>query len=97
MDPSTFLDIFHSESGNNRTGWGDPVYDELLSRAAAEPDEIVRADLYRRAEELLLIALPIAPVYQRMNFNMVKPHVRGFHDNLLDIHPLRDISVERDG
>jgi hypothetical protein len=33
------------------------------------------------------------PVFQRINLNLVAPRVRGFSDNLLDVHPLRDLSV----
>jgi oligopeptide transport system substrate-binding protein len=33
-DPNTFLDLWVSEGGNNQTGWGDPIYDRLISGAA---------------------------------------------------------------
>jgi oligopeptide transport system substrate-binding protein len=33
-DPNTFLDLWLTNGGNNRTGWGDPVYDRLLAAAA---------------------------------------------------------------
>ncbi len=93
LDPSTFLDCFLSTSGNNRTGWVDAEYDELLGRAAVEPDTTRRATLLRTAEQRLLDAAPIAPVYQRTNYNLVATRVRGFHNNLLDTHPLRDLRV----
>ncbi len=95
LDPSTFLDLFTSTSANNRTKWASAEYDTTIERAGAEPDPARRDALYRQAEELLLEALPIAPIYQRVSSNLVGSHVRGFHDNLLDIHPLRDIAVER--
>ena len=34
LDPSTFLDIMASDSGNNHTGWGNAEYDRLLDEAA---------------------------------------------------------------
>jgi len=94
LDVGTFLELFQSGSGNNRTGWSDPAYDELVAQAGACPDAAQRAALFRRAEERLLDELPIAPVYQRINLNLVAPRVRGFSDNLLDVHPLRDLSVD---
>jgi oligopeptide transport system substrate-binding protein len=33
-DPNTFLDLWLTNGGNNRTGWGSVVYDRLLSAAA---------------------------------------------------------------
>ena len=93
LDASTFLDIFTADSGNNRTGWRDDGYDALLGRAAAERDPAVRADLYRQAEQRLLDGYPVGVVYQRISLNLVSPRVRGFHDTLLDVHPLRDLSV----
>jgi oligopeptide transport system substrate-binding protein len=93
LDATSFLDIFRSTSGNNRTGWKNAAYDGLLDAAAHEQDTGARAALLARAEALLLAELPIAPVYQRINLNLVAPRVGGFHDNALDVHPLRDMSV----
>ena len=33
LDPTTFLDLWRSDSGNNHTGWSDPAYDALSNRA----------------------------------------------------------------
>jgi len=93
LDPSTFLEAFLSGSGNNRTGWADPVYDELVGRAAGLSDSAERATLYRQAEQRLLDDAPIAPLFQRRNIQLVSPRVQGFVDNLLDVHPLRDLAV----
>ena len=32
-DPNTFLDMFVTGNGNNRTGWSDPTYDRLIADA----------------------------------------------------------------
>lgn len=93
LDVGTFLELFLAGGGNNRTGWKDEAYDALVGQANAASDVAARAASFRRAEERLLQQLPIAPVFQRINLNLVAPRVRGFEDNLLDIHPLRDLSV----
>lgn len=36
-DPNTFLELWLTDGGNNRTGWSDPNYDALLRAAAAGP------------------------------------------------------------
>jgi oligopeptide transport system substrate-binding protein len=46
-DPNTFLDLWLTNGGNNRTGWGSVVYDRLLAAAAnverfvAEPEFVL--------------------------------------------------------
>jgi oligopeptide transport system substrate-binding protein len=34
MDPNTFLDMFVTDGGNNRTGWSDSDFDALIAAAA---------------------------------------------------------------
>jgi oligopeptide transport system substrate-binding protein len=92
-DATSFLDCFKAESGNNRTGWRSGRYDELLGLAAHERLPAPRAALLAQAESVLLDELPIAPVYQRICLNLVAARVAGFHTNVLDLHPLRDLSL----
>lgn len=92
-DPNTFLDLFLSHNGNNRTGWADPAYDALLDRANAEPDLARRAALLAEAEQMLVAgAAVVAPVYFASGFHFFRPdRVTGIHTNLLDLHPINAI------
>jgi len=92
-DPVTFLDLFRSNNGNNRTGWKNTRYDELMDRAAREPVVARRAEILRDAETLLVRdEAPIAPVYFFAGFNYYDPrYVSGITGNILDIHPLNAI------
>ncbi|MBI4879620.1 MAG: peptide ABC transporter substrate-binding protein [Planctomycetes bacterium] len=92
-DPATFLDLFASDAGANRTGWKSARYDDLLRQAAAERDAARRAGLLREAEELLLREGPIAPICYRGQANLVSPRVLGFTTNLLDLHPLELLAL----
>ncbi len=42
QDPNTFLDLWLTNGGNNQTGWGNPVYDQLLA-AAADVEKFLEA------------------------------------------------------
>jgi oligopeptide transport system substrate-binding protein len=42
LDPSTFLDIMASDSGNNQTGWKNAEYDRLLNAAKTTADPAQR-------------------------------------------------------
>jgi oligopeptide transport system substrate-binding protein len=40
VDPNTFLDLWVTNGGNNQTGWGDPLYDQLI-RGASDVERFV--------------------------------------------------------
>ncbi len=63
MDPSTFMDIFTSENGQNHAKYNNPKYDELISAARKETDTTKRIQLFHDAEKLLMDDAGIAPIY----------------------------------
>jgi len=92
-DANTFLDLFTSNSGNNRTGWKNAHYDQLLQAANSQTDVHQRAQLFREAESLLVTEeAPIVPVYFYTGFNYFDPaKIEGIWQNLLDEHPVQSI------
>jgi oligopeptide transport system substrate-binding protein len=90
-DANTFLDMFLANSGNNRTGWKNPGYDELIRRANLQTDAVQRAELFRQAETLLVVEeAPIVPIYFYAGFNYFDPRkIEGVYQNILDEHPLQ--------
>lgn len=92
-DPNTFLDMFMSENGNNRTGWKSPRYDDLMRQANQQADQKKRALLLREAETLLVREdLPIVPLYLYVGVNFYDPQkIDGVYLNILDVHPVNAI------
>lgn len=92
-DANTFLDLFTSTSGNNRTGWKNPRYDELIHEANQQTDLKARAALFRQAETILIAEdPPIVPLYFYAGFNYYHPDkIGGIWQNILDEHPLQYI------
>lgn len=90
-DPNTFLDMFLTGGGNNRTGWSDPAYDRLLADAAKETDPVRRAAILREAEILLVVReAPICPLYYYVGIQLYDPEkIGGIAPNVLDEHPLK--------
>ena len=90
-DPNTFLDMFVTGSGNNRTGWSDAAYDNLIASAAAESDPARRLDILAQAERLLVrSATPIFPLYYYVGIQFYDPQQwGGIYGNILDEHPIR--------
>jgi oligopeptide transport system substrate-binding protein len=92
-DANNFLDLYLSNSGNNRTGWKNTRYDELIRQANSQTDPTRRAELFAEAETLLVVAeVPIVPIYFYAGFNYFDPQkIEGVYQNILDEHPLQYI------
>ncbi len=90
-DPNTFLDMFLTGGGNNRTGWSNETYDRLIGDAARELDPTRRFGIFREAEKILVAdELPILPLYYFVGIQLYDPEkFGGIRANVLDEHPLR--------
>ncbi|MEW6073398.1 MAG: peptide ABC transporter substrate-binding protein [Planctomycetota bacterium] len=91
LDPVNFLAVFRAGGANNRTGWASSSYDELLDRAAREPDGARRLALLAAAERILMDEVPILPLFTYVTQNLVNPRLGGFSPNVLDTHPLHHL------
>ena len=93
-DPNTFLDMFVTGGGNNRTGWSNARYDELIREAAREVDTARRIAQLQEAEGLLVRdEMPIVPIYFYVNTVLVRPTVLGVWDNARNVHPFQYIAT----
>ena len=89
-DPNTFLDMWVTGRGNNETGWSNPKYDALIAAAARETDFEKRMKLFQDAERILCVEdLPILPIYYYVNQGMLRPRLRGWSENIRDLHPFQ--------
>lgn len=90
-DPNTFLEMFTTGNGNNRTGWASAKYDELIAAAAREPDAAKRNGIFRQAEQMLISEeAVILPVYHYVGVRFFdKNKLAGVEPNLIDDHPFR--------
>lgn len=93
-DPSTFLDMFITDGGNNKTGWSNARYDELIARASRTADQQERYRLFQEAEQILMDEVPIIPIYTYATNKLVSESVKGWHDNIMDYHPYKYLSLE---
>lgn len=92
-DPNTFLDLFLSNSGNNRTGWKNANYDRFLEKANATLNPAAREDLLRQAETLLVSdEAPIIPLFFYVGICYFDTNrIQGIYPNLVDLHPINAI------
>lgn len=95
LDPITFLDLFAGTSNMNWTGWHSAEYDALLAAAARERDPAARFEKLRAAEKILCDAVPVIPTVCNRNKFLIRPEVRGWFPNVLDIHPYNEVRLEK--
>lgn len=83
-DPDNFLSIlFHSKTKYNFASYGNPEADRLMDEAKKEIDMLKRADLYRRAEEIVLGDAPLVPILHRTYEEIYQPYVKGIEVSAL--------------
>jgi len=94
MDPVTFLDIWTTGNGNNKTHWGDPKYDELIHQAARTGEAKARLDLLHQAEELFLSKPPVVLIYWYTRGYLMQPSIKNWNSLALDKHNYKFIDLE---
>ena len=94
VDPSSFLDCFITNGGNNRTGWGSPEFDALVEQARRTNDVPARLELFQRAERVLLDAAPIIPIYYYTRSYLKSPRVLNWRPNILGYISFKTLALE---
>lgn len=91
-DPDTFFSMFLSTSGNNRTGFKNPRYDEIVRQAVQTTNGPARSKLYREALDLLLRKeAAVIPLYYDQLTYVLNPRIKNFVINPLNYVFFRDI------
>lgn len=78
-DPSAFLKQYIRGSGNNDTGWNNPVYDQFIKEAFSNDNEEVRMQAFHKAEDILLEELPVLPIYEYTKVYAAKKVIKGLY------------------
>ena len=95
VDPNSFLDMWLTGGGNNRTGWSNAEYDRLIRAAAHAGDPAERYRLFQASEKILMDECPIIPIYFYRSKALIQPSVKGWLPNILDHHPYKYVYLEQ--
>ncbi|UOR13130.1 peptide ABC transporter substrate-binding protein [Halobacillus amylolyticus] len=79
IDPNTFLNMWVTDGGNNKTGYSSEEYDALIEKANTELalDPVPRFETFLEAEKMLIQEdAVLAPLYQRALAQLWKPYVK---------------------
>ncbi len=94
-DAYTFAQYLKSDFGLNLPGYRNPHYDALLTQAAAEVDAARRRALLEEAERVMLEDQPLLPIYFYVNKHLVKPYVKGWRNNVMNVQYSKNLTIER--
>lgn len=93
-DAVNMLDLLRSDVDNNYGRYNNKEYDALLKQASAELDLVKRGELLQSAEKIAIEESAAIPIYYYLAKNIVNPKVKGFKNNIKDIHRTRWMSIE---
>jgi oligopeptide transport system substrate-binding protein len=91
VDPNTFLDVFLTGGGNNRTGFANSEYDKFIQLASTATNQTERYAYFQQAEAILVDQVPIIPIYTYTRVFLKHPSVQGWYANVLDRHPYKHV------
>ncbi len=95
-DPQNFLFLFESQNlGFNYPRWANADYDALMQKAAQTIDLKERAAVLKDAEALLLKEMPIIPILYYSSAALVSSSLKGWEDNVMNVHGTRWMSIEQ--
>jgi oligopeptide transport system substrate-binding protein len=94
-DPENFLALCKTGAGNNYAEYSNPAYDDLLAKAAAASDPGERMKALSDAEQIgVANDLCVLPLLNYSYHNIVSSKIKGWEENVMDIHPTRYMSKE---
>lgn len=92
-DPYTFLQALQSTAPTNSMHFRSAEFDQLLAQGLEASEDVDRRRLFENAERVLLAQHPLIPLYFYVNKHLVKPTVRGWYNNPLDVLYSHDLSL----
>lgn len=90
-DPNTFLDMFVTDGGQNKTGWSNKTYDSLIAQAGRTSGKAQRYEIFQRAEKILLDEMPIIPIYIYTRVFLISTDVKNWFPTIQDHHPYKHV------
>jgi oligopeptide transport system substrate-binding protein len=93
-DAAQLLGDFASDAPENYPHWSDAGFDQSYARALTLPDPATRAAALLAAEDHLLEAAPVAPVYFNTKIWLMSPRVRGWQEDGLWTRCYHDVYLD---
>lgn len=93
-DPSTFLTLFTSTSGNNNAQFRNAAFDDLMAKVSTSEERAERMTLMHQAEDILMTEAAVAPIYYYTDLFLIKDNVKGFYSNPFGFKYFMYVTIE---
>lgn len=95
LDPENFLSLLLASYGNeNKLNYKNDAYDALCREADTTFDDAKRAELYAKAEDMVLQDAPFVPIYFQKDAELISSRVKGIRESAFGHLPHTTTSVE---
>lgn len=95
-DPDNFINLMMSNSGNNRTGWGNKEFDQYVIKAVSEMDKEKRRELYLNAQKILVEQdIPAIPLFSTVHHKLVSGRVKNYPINAIDQLDYKQVVISK--
>lgn len=95
-DPLTFLGLPLTGGDQNEMQYSNAAFDAAVEAGRRAVDAGDRQHAYQRAERILNDDAVVIPLYYYRSKHLVRTHVRGWRESLMDRHASRDLSLARE-
>ncbi len=88
LDPQDFLSVLYlSDAGLNYPEFKNAEFDALCNAADSSSDPAKRADLYGKANAMVMDLFPVVPLVNTPRVSLVSPKLKGWRENMLYLLP----------
>jgi len=96
-DAENYLSVFYSKNPAppNYTRYNNPEFDTLFEKAIAETNDSLRYELYKQADQVMIMDAPVVPLWYDVAVHLVHTNVSGFNANALNLLELRRTKIQR--
>lgn len=91
-DPENFLQLFY---GDNISNYNNPEFNALFEEASNEPNEILRNELYLKADQVLIDDAAFIPLLYNDFVYLTTKKLKEFHPNSIDFRDFREVYFEK--
>ncbi len=94
-DAENYLSVFYGKNPAppNYTRYNNPAFDRLYEAALAEKSDSLRYKIYQQADQLMINDAPVVPLWYDMVIRLVRPYVKNFIPNSLNLLELRKVKL----
>ncbi|HWH62576.1 MAG TPA: ABC transporter substrate-binding protein [Ginsengibacter sp.] len=94
-DAENYLSVFYGKNPAppNYTRYKNAEFDKLYEQTLIEKNDSIRMKIYQRADQLMIQDAPVVPLWYDMIIRLVKPYVKNFIPNSLNLLELRKVKL----